>query len=317
MEGFASGSNAAAAADAATAAGTPQVATATQQPTPSGLRIPSPEEYWALSAQVMSLQSALNGTTTNIMEVLNRATRAEVTLQGEMNVANTKLDKMSVDVQDKLRQQERSMEEQMRKHEEAMDELKASLDAGMNAAKLEIADLRRAAASAAPSTTGDPSGSGAGKSYRKHRDPKPFVPPSKGAEAQFRNWAFVFVGHMEHLRPGMEDFLEWAQRHEEEITEDKLREYEQDHGFEAISASQLLYDELRGLFLEGEPQTLVRNARAGKRGADCWRKVSFRYDPKGALVAQGISEQLQSLEWPKTTSAVYEMLEGIDNSTLR
>ena len=156
---------------------------------------------------------------------------------------------------------------------------------------------------------------GAKKStYRKHKEPRTFVPQNKGAEAQFKSWAFVFAGHLEGVMPGMESFLEWASKQEDELdTDDALANYT-GHGedeFDAIAASKVIYDELRGLCPEGEPQTAVRNSRAGKRGAEAWRKITLRYDPKGMLVAQGLTEQIQAIVWPKTTTGVHDMLEQL------
>ena len=66
---------------------------------------------------------------------------------------------------------------------------------------------------------------GPGKSYRKVKEPKPFALGKKGAEAAFKSWAFVFTGHMDHLRPGLEKFLEWAQKRETVITDDEVANY--------------------------------------------------------------------------------------------
>ena len=159
---------------------------------------------------------------------------------------------------------------------------------------------------------------GANGKYRKHREPKPFLPQGKNQEAQFKSWAFVFAGHVEHVCPGTELLLEWASKQDEEITESQLRSYRTCDGteFDALQASHLLYDELRGLCPEGEPQTIIKNTRVGKRCVEAWRRICFRYDPKGVLVAQGIMEQIQLIEWPRTMTGVHEMLEKVEALTL-
>ena len=164
-----------------------------------------------------------------------------------------------------------------------------------------------------------PEDKGMKKPYRKHKEPKPFQPQGKGAEAQFKNWAFVFAGHMEGLAEGMEAFLDWISRQEDELDSDDVLEDYEGHGrdgFDAVAASKLLYDELRGLCPEGEPQTAVKNSRNGKRGAEAWRRITFRYDPKGLMVAQGLTEQIQAIEWPKSATGVHDMLEKLHSWTL-
>ena len=74
----------------------------------------------------------------------------------------------------------------------------------------------------------------------------------------------------------------------------------------------MVYGELRRLSPEGEPQLIIKNLRDGAKGLEVWRKLHQRYNPRGAMVAQGISERLQAVEWPKGIDGVMGMLEGID-----
>lgn len=251
----------------------------------SAMATPTPADFWVLKSQVDSMQMTINSLATQVLE----------------NV------KQGVELRNLIREA-RDITEIVDK--DAIEDLKNKL------VKIEkqVTNMADSGARRADDSSDGSQEGTSNKAYRKLREPKPFNPNEKNPEARFKAWAFVFGGHADNLRPGMENFLEWAAKQSEEIEDSALKEYgdlEHEH-FDPVKASQILYDELRGLCPEGEPQVMIKNTRDGKRGAEAWRRICQRYDPKGVLVAEGIMEHIQSIEWPESATGVSEMLEKVE-----
>ena len=147
--------------------------------------------------------------------------------------------------------------------------------------------------------------------YQKAKQPDRFY-PGKEAEAEFESWAFVLMEHLNDQLPGLEKVLEAAARKEDVVSEEWVEQKSREAGFGGKAAEELVYRELRALMPKGEPQTIIRNNKEDRRGVEVWRRICRRYQPQGEMVAQKISEQLMSIEWPKGPAGVFEMLERID-----
>ena len=212
---------------------------------------PTPDDFWSLATQVNGIQSAINALVASGMEVAKKSASTEEFSKQRIGQYDAELAKLQgmvegIDVKeviDKAEAAEMRVKTMMEEMKATMEEGKKGTDEGTR-----------------------------NRQYRKHKEPRTFIPPAKGAEAQFKSWSFVFNGHMESLIPGSEAFLEWVSRQEDELDDSILEDYEGHgrDGFDAIAASRTLYDELRGLCPEGEPQTAIRNAKKGKCGAEAW-----------------------------------------------
>ena len=161
--------------------------------------------------------------------------------------------------------------------------------------------------------SGGPGGRGV-QSVRKMKDPKPLDLDKGGKRPEqiFSNWSFEFSGHFERMFPNKgEAFLKWAAQHDGVLqgndVAEQVREMELDP-----DTDNILYGELRKVCNDGTPQLILRRLNESKRGAEAWRLMCDQYDPRGPLIAQGIIERLNTMEWPKDSSEVRSTIETMD-----
>ena len=76
--------------------------------------------------------------------------------------------------------------------------------------------------------------------------------------------------------------------------------------------SKGLFKELRDLLVEGEPVKILKNLSATKQGAEAWRKLIQRYEPRGETVAQSIEERIHRLGWPGDEQEVRELIVNLE-----
>ena len=150
--------------------------------------------------------------------------------------------------------------------------------------------------------------------YRKLKNPDKFRPgANKGQEARWANWSFTFGGYFGDLFPDGEDFLKWARETTSEIRNTDLNDFKLKFpSSDPEAMSKGLFKELRDLLVEGEPVKILKNLSATKQGAEAWRKLIQRYEPRGETVAQSIEERIHRLGWPGDEQEVPELIENLE-----
>ena len=162
---------------------------------PAATRAATADDHWALHGQVQSMQVAINQLVTTFMETTRKANSAEEFVRQRVAQGDATIQEMKKMIED---MDVRAAVEEAREAEENMKNL-------VTDAKVMVEEWRNAG------NTG-----GKQRPYRKHKEPNPFRPQAKGAEGQFKSWSFTFAGHMEGLNPGMEEFLDWISKQEDE-----------------------------------------------------------------------------------------------------
>ena len=151
------------------------------------------------------------------------------------------------------------------------------------------------------------------QNIRKMKDPSGLKFKSeKRDEETFSSWSFEFEAHMGRMFRGAgEQFLTWAAEEETEIKQHHADRKAAELGMKS-DVNDILYDELRKTCNDGEPQLILRKLKSERNGAEAWRLMTNRYDPRGPMVAQGILEKLNTIEWPKDVNEVQNMIGKMD-----
>ena len=99
-----------------------------------------------------------------------------------------------------------------------------------------------------------------------------------GRQDNWADWAFRSKSHVDGIHNGAEDFMEWAATQSEEIKKDDLKHH---NNAEAQEISEVMYYLItRHTFGEAlEVAKLVQR----RNGAELWRKLSKRYDPRTSV----------------------------------
>ena len=99
-----------------------------------------------------------------------------------------------------------------------------------------------------------------------------------GRQDNWADWAFRFKCHVEGIYSGAEDVMEWAAAQNDEIRKDNLMRHNNE---DAHDISEVMYY-LITRHTNGEALEVAKLVPKNN-GAELWRKLSKRYDPRTSV----------------------------------